>query len=286
MRPSPQCGYPMSTPSPRRSVDAGRRPLHRLRPIQADIAAGKGRGPKPFVLAGKAAADPGAVWDSRTADNRASTAPVKARKKSTAKLPDFVAPELCPSVERPPNGSGWVHKIKFDGYRTQMRTAKGEVTLRTRLGLDWTAKFDAIASAATARPLDGIIDGEIVALDDHGVPDFAALQAAPSEGKTDNLVFYPFDLLFGDDEDVRRRRLSARKERLEGMVSGLRGDAVTRFVPHFFETAATLCCAPPADCRWKPSHRRSSMRRISPAAAEHGQRRGAGRDMRSSSADG
>jgi hypothetical protein len=61
------------------------------------------------MLAGKAAADPRAVWHSRVglaADNRASKVPVKARKQSTAKLPDFIAPELCQSVERPPNGPG------------------------------------------------------------------------------------------------------------------------------------------------------------------------------------
>jgi bifunctional non-homologous end joining protein LigD len=224
-----------------RSIASGR--------SMADIASGKGRGPKPFMLAGKTAADPAAVWDSRTgdaADKRASAAPakaaaigapasnapVRAMKKSTAKLPDFIAPELCQSVERPPNGPGWVHEIKFDGYRIQMRIAKGEVTLRTREGLDWTAKFGAVAAAAAHLP-DGIIDGEIVALNDHGAPDFAALQAALSEGKTDNLIFYTFDLLFGDGEDLRRRPLSARKKRLEGMLAGLRGDAVIRFVPHF-----------------------------------------------------
>src|SRR5271163_1539866 len=129
-----------------RSIASGR--------SMADIAAGKGRGPKPFMLAGKSAADPGAMWDSRTglaADKRASAAPAKAtaieapasnapakaRKKSAAKLPDFIAPELCQSVERPPDGPGWVHEIKFDGYRIQMRISDGEVTLRTREGLDW-----------------------------------------------------------------------------------------------------------------------------------------------------
>jgi bifunctional non-homologous end joining protein LigD len=55
-----------------RSIASGR--------SMADIASGKGRGPKPFMLAGKTAADPGAVWDSRTglaADKRASAAPAK-----------------------------------------------------------------------------------------------------------------------------------------------------------------------------------------------------------------
>jgi hypothetical protein len=73
---------------------------------------------------------------------------------------------------------------------------------------------------------NGIIDGEIVALNDHGTPDFGALQAALSEGKTENLVFYALDLLFSDGEDLRRRPLSARKERLQGMLSDPRNPAV------------------------------------------------------------
>ena len=158
----------------------------------AAIAAGKGRGPKPFMLGGKRTADPDAVWDSSqglAAENRASkVAPIAqaklARKKpspkSSAKRPDFIAPQLCESVARPPAGEGWVHEIKFDGYRIQLRIAGEDLTLKTRKGLDWTAKFGAIAKTATDLP-DAIIDGEIVALDGHGAPDFAALQAALSE---------------------------------------------------------------------------------------------------------
>jgi len=61
-------------------------------------------------------------------------------------MPDFVAPQLCTRVERPPNEPGWVHEIKFDGYRIQLRIEHGKVSLKTRNGLDWTTKFGAIAS--------------------------------------------------------------------------------------------------------------------------------------------
>ena len=56
-------------------------------------------------------------------------------------MPDFVAPQLCTSVERPPGADGWCHEIKFDGYRVQLRVEDGEVALYTRKGLDWTDKF-------------------------------------------------------------------------------------------------------------------------------------------------
>ena len=79
-----------------------------------------------------------AVWDSKTglaADKRKAGA--KRRKASAEKrsaLPDFIEPQLCETLSRPPGGKGWLHEIKFDGYRIQMRVADGEVTLKTRKG--------------------------------------------------------------------------------------------------------------------------------------------------------
>jgi bifunctional non-homologous end joining protein LigD len=157
------------------------------RPMAA-IAAGKGRGPKPFTLAANSAPDPDAVWDSsngvaaearqrvRSTSKSGKTAPKASQERSTP-LPGFIAPQLCQSVSRPPAGPGWLHETKFDGYRVQLRVQDGKASLKTRKGLDWTAKFSVIAEEAASLP-DAIIDGEIVALDEHGVPDFAALQAA------------------------------------------------------------------------------------------------------------
>ena len=154
------------------------------RPMEA-IAAGKGRQPKPFMLqGGKVQAN--AVWDSRSglaAQERKASRKKKTKTISAGDLPDFIAPQLCEMLDRPPSADGWIHEIKFDGYRIQMRVLNGKVTLKTRKGLDWTTKYPAIAQAAGSLP-DAIIDGEICALDENGAPDFAALQAALSEGKT------------------------------------------------------------------------------------------------------
>ena len=125
-----------------------------------------------------------------------------------------------------------MHEIKFDGYRVQMRVEAGRVSLKTRKGLDWTEKFGAIAKAAAELP-DGIIDGEIVALNAEGVPDFAALQAALSEAKTNDLIFFAFDLLFEDGEDLRTLPLSERKDRLRIILDARAGSSVMRFVEHF-----------------------------------------------------
>ena len=65
---------------------------------------------------------------------------------------------------------------------------------------------------------DCIIDGEVVALDHNGAPDFAALQAALSEGRSQDLVYFVFDLLFADGEDLRGLPLRDRKERLKKLL--------------------------------------------------------------------
>jgi len=176
-----------------------------------------------------------AVWDSRSglaAEERKAGGEKKAKTVPARDLPDFIAPQLCETLDRPPSADGWMHEIKFDGYRIQMRVVDGAVTLKTREGLDWTAKYPAIAKAAGKLP-DAIVDGEICALDENGAPDFAALQAALSEGKTDLLVYFTFDLLFEGGEDLRRRPLTERKERLQQLLSKAGDDARLRFVEHF-----------------------------------------------------
>ncbi|PKA42281.1 DNA ligase D [Rhizobium sullae] len=198
------------------------------------IAAGKGRKPKPFIVTGgNVQAD--AVWDSHqglAAEERKSD--VRAGKTSVTPedLPDFIAPQLCQTLERPPAGAGWIHEIKFDGYRIQMRVLNGDATLKTRKGLDWTARYREIAEAASALP-DSIIDGEICALDENGAPDFAALQAALSEGKTGNLVYFAFDLLYDGGEDLRSLPLVDRKVRLQNLLSDAGNDPRIRFVEYF-----------------------------------------------------
>jgi bifunctional non-homologous end joining protein LigD len=219
-----------------RSVASGR-------PMAA-IAAGKGRSPKSFM---RGKFQPNAVWDSNNGDAAVlraqgrttrrkpsrSVARQPALRKSTGTLPTFVAPQLCTLVQRPPSGPGWGHEIKFDGYRLQMRVENGDVCLRTRKGLDWTEKFSTIASAAKKFE-ECILDGEIVALDHDGTPDFAALQAALSDGKFEQLVFFVFDLLYAGSEDLRGLPLSDRKARLEAVLAGHeQPNALIRFVEHF-----------------------------------------------------
>ncbi len=204
------------------------------------IEAGKGRGPKLFMT-GKGRASGKDVWQSNRAEQKVEprAAPLKAAPapKLRAALPGFTPPQLAKLVDRPPPGAGWGHEIKFDGYRLQLRVEKGRARLFTRRGLDWTGKFKEIAADAAALP-DGLYDGEACALDPNGSPDFPALQAALADGKTGDLVFFAFDVLFLDGEDLRNLALRERKARLEAAMSaaGMRTGRRIRYVDHF-ETA-------------------------------------------------
>ncbi len=210
-----------------RSVASGR-------PME-DIAEGKGRGPKPFITQPQKAAKGDAVWRTKPrGEPGAEPEPRKPRAAKVAALPGFIAPQLAQSLDRPPQGSGWGHEIKFDGYRMQLRVQDGAASLLTRKGLDWTAKFRAIAKAGLGLP-DGLYDGEICALNAAGSPDFPALQAALSDGDTDALIYFVFDALFAEGEDLRPLPLTERKARLKGYCDALpAGSAkLIRYVDHF-----------------------------------------------------
>ena len=202
----------------------------------AEIAAGTGVAPKPFMTI--AAPAPDAVWDTthgiaaeaRKAAPKKKAAAATATAAPAAAMPDFIAPQLATLVERPPAAEGWVHEIKFDGYRMQLRIEAGRATLKTRTGLDWTARFAALATAASSLP-DAIIDGEATVLDDSGNPDFAALQQALSAERSDRMVFFAFDILHAAGRDLRPEPLSARKIALAKFLKS--APPALRFVDHF-----------------------------------------------------
>jgi bifunctional non-homologous end joining protein LigD len=210
-----------------RSIASGR--------TMTEITNGKGKAATPFMTVEGAAA--GSVWQSNRDDSAPAglIAPIKpktsaAKTKTVADLPAFIEPQLAKLLDKPPAGSGWAHEIKFDGYRMQLRTAGGAATLRSRKGLDWSSKFPEIV-AGGAKLGDGIIDGEVVALDHTGAPDFSALQAAIADAKTKNLVFFVFDQMFDGKEDLRPLPLAERKARLEAHIQS--APATIRYVDHF-----------------------------------------------------
>ena len=135
------------------------------------------------------------------------------------KLPDFVAPELALQSSAAPEGDGWLHELKLDGYRIQARKQGDEVRLLTRTGLDWTHRMRTIAALVSALPVEGaILDGEVVVLAENGTTSFADLQAAFQEGVRKPLTYFAFDLLYLNGHNLRGLPLIERKKMLERVV--------------------------------------------------------------------
>jgi DNA ligase D-like protein (predicted ligase) len=136
----------------------------------------------------------------------------------------YVPPLLCTQAERPPVGASCVREIKFDGYRIELAVNGGRASLFSKNGLDWTHRFPELALEASALP-DCLLDGEMVALDEHGRSDFERLLAALSSRRTSSLVFYAFDALSIAGQDLRALPYSKRKRRLEGLLELCDGPA-------------------------------------------------------------
>ena len=163
----------------------------------------------------------------------APRADIKVKGAKPAALPSFIEPALASLVEKPPTGDRWVHEVKFDGYRLLARLDHGRVKLFTRSGLDWTSKFANVAKALAALPVvTAFLDGEVVVETEHGVPDFGALQADLSEGRSERFSYYVFDLMHLDGKDVRTAALLQRKAALRGLLADVE-NGVLKYSEHF-----------------------------------------------------
>src|SRR6202045_3903936 len=142
------------------------------------------------------------------------------RRRIRASLPEWIRPQLTQLVDQAPDGPGWLHEIKFDGYRMHAPLDRGAVRLLTRTGLDWTHKYPAIADAvASIGATQAYFDGELCGVRPDGVTSFSMIQLASDSGNAAALVFFLFDLLYLDGEDLCARPLIQRKARLAALLS-------------------------------------------------------------------
>ncbi|WP_301750329.1 DNA ligase D [uncultured Erythrobacter sp.] len=166
----------------------------------------------------------GATADEKSPPVPKAKATPKAKTKRGGKLPVFRPPQLATLVDAVPTGNGWMHEIKFDGYRALLAVKGDVVRIHTRTGKDWTEKFAPLVAAVAAMDLPpALIDGEIVAHDENGNPHFSSLQnilkrGHGSQGAGDALAFYAFDLLEENGEDLTGMPNIERKERLAALL--------------------------------------------------------------------
>lgn len=139
-------------------------------------------------------------------------------------------PQLALLVDEAPDGAGWIHEVKYDGYRIGCALQRGRATLWSRRGKDWTAQFPEIAAAARAIPArSALLDGEVAAVLPDGRTSFQALQNAFS-GDRRKLLYFAFDLLSLDGEDLAGRPLLERKALLVRVLGDRAG--IIRYAPH------------------------------------------------------
>jgi bifunctional non-homologous end joining protein LigD len=153
---------------------------------------------------------------------RRKTAPGRIAGAAAAPMPVRWRPQLATPADAAPRGEGWIHEIKYDGYRTLVFFDQGEVRLVTRNGHDWTHRYSALASAFRKLPCkSAILDGEVVVQDPRGVAKLDLLEHALSEGDSHSMTYFGFDLCYLDGYDLSAARLIDRKQALEALVAPL-----------------------------------------------------------------
>lgn len=129
----------------------------------------------------------------------------------------FIEPMQCLQVSRLPEGPDWIYEVKLDGYRAQAICDGKTLQLLSRNGLNLAARFPTVAlSLSHALPNGSVVDGELVALGPDGKPSFSLIQNSATSGAV--FVFFAFDLLRLDGEDLTLHPLSERRDLLRSWL--------------------------------------------------------------------
>jgi bifunctional non-homologous end joining protein LigD len=140
------------------------------------------------------------------------------------KLP-FITPSAPVLKTAPPRGDGWLHEVKFDGWRAQLHKDGDVVTIYSRNGKDLTERFTFVRDSIAVLPASSaIIDAELVACDDDGKPDFGALMARTSN--SGNVCAWCFDLLAHNGRDLCPLPLVKRKDMLRDILNAADDDTL------------------------------------------------------------
>ena len=165
------------------------------------------------------------------ADPRPAAAKGKSADKSASKgasksaFPQTLSPQLATLASQPPAGD-WLYEVKYDGYRVMVRfDAKGKVTVFTRNGHDWSAKLpEQVRELSQLKLTSSWLDGELVVLNEDGLPDFQALQNAFDTKSTRQMLLFLFDAPFLQGEDLRQQAVEDRRGALKEALAEHQGE--------------------------------------------------------------
>jgi bifunctional non-homologous end joining protein LigD len=168
-----------------------------------------------------------AIWISQAP---AAVAEIDLSAAKDAKLPAFIEPMAATLADKPFRDDDWLFEIKWDGYRVEAVVRDGTARMFTRNGNDAETYFPKLLTKATwidAR--EAIVDGEVVAIGEDGLPDFSLLQEATG-GASTRFVYQAFDLLHLDGRSLVGVPLESRKQLLRSILRG--DDRRVRFADH------------------------------------------------------
>jgi bifunctional non-homologous end joining protein LigD len=136
-------------------------------------------------------------------------------KGKKTKFLSNVKPMLCTLIKEPFDDPDFLYEVKLDGYRIIAYVQNGKVVLSSRSGLDYTKKYPSVEHELSQLNVDVILDGELVALNEEGLPDFDRLQ---KNNGTSPLVFYAFDILWFKGYSLEDLQLMERKDILSKAI--------------------------------------------------------------------
>jgi bifunctional non-homologous end joining protein LigD len=153
-------------------------------------------------------------------------------KGEKAPMPTTLNPMLCTLTKEPFNQDGWVHEVKWDGYRIIAFKNKNHVSLKSRSGIDYSDRYTVVHDAVKQLTGDFVIDGEVVAFNEEGEISFDTVQKANPNAP---LAYYVFDIVWYDGRDLMQLPLIERKEILKNLVGE---NQTVKFSDHFVDGVA------------------------------------------------
>lgn len=158
------------------------------------------------------------------------TTPASPKSGSGNRRSDYIKPMLAKTAPKAFSDPEWVFEIKWDGYRAIAETGEKGARLYSRNGLSFAERYTPVSDELSALGIDAVLDGEIVAVNENGRPDFQLLQDYAANRQA--LYYYVFDLLSCQGEDLKNQPLVERKARLKEI---LKKGEVVRYCAHIDE---------------------------------------------------
>lgn len=160
-------------------------------------------------------------------DNISNTLELIRKKGKKSKMPERLEPMLCTLIKEPFDDDSFLFEVKLDGYRVTAHVDKKKTTLYSRSGLNYTKAYKLVTDELSTFEMAVVLDGELVALDKEGKPNFDELQRYDG---TQQLIYYVFDMPWCNGYDLSDVELEERKEMLRQILPG---SELIRYSDHF-----------------------------------------------------